>query len=189
MKKITIVGLGALGSHAALGLRNAGQLRLVDFDHVEQKNTLSQFHTKMSLRKNKATALSQMMLGMWGVKCDVVPHKITEDNAKVILAGQDLVLDCTDNIAARTCIKTFCDQAGIPLLHGAMAADGKFAQAAWTEDFEADAESGDGATCENGENLQFHLLVGGALAVSAKLYLDKGLKHSVQATPGQVRRV
>ena len=189
MSKITIIGLGALGSHAAIALRNVGGLKLVDFDRVEQKNTLSQFHTKMGQGRNKAQAIAQAMQGFWGVKVETVPHKVTDDNAEVILGGSDLVLDCTDNIAARTCIKGFCDAKSIPLLHAAMSADGTFAQVVWTEDFEADAETGDGATCEDGENLPFHLLVGSFIAQTAKDFLDKGRKRNFQISPSGVIRV
>ena len=189
MSNITIIGLGALGSHAALALRNVPGLKLVDFDKVEQKNTLSQFHTKMGLRRNKAQALAQAMQGMWGVKVEVAPHKVTADNVKVILGGSSLVLDCTDNIAARSCIKQLCVAEDIPLLHAAMSADGTFAQIVWTEDFVADAETGDGATCEDGENLPFHIVVGSFIAQTAKGFLDKGRKRNFQVSPSGVIRV
>ena len=46
MKTVVIVGVGALGSHVALLGRNWGvQLKLVDFDRIEQKNTQAQFHS------------------------------------------------------------------------------------------------------------------------------------------------
>lgn len=187
MSHIVIVGLGALGSHVAQALRNLkGGLKLIDFDKVEQKNTLAQFHSNMSLRRNKAQALAQAMQGLWGIKVEAIPHKLTDDNAKALLGGAGLVIDCTDNIAARDCMMRFCKAAGIPLLHGAMAADGSFARVIWTEWFVPDAESGAGATCEDGENLPFHLLVGGVAAQAAKTFLAKGRKVNYQVTPGGV---
>jgi|APSaa5957512622_1039677.scaffolds.fasta_scaffold08627_4 molybdopterin-synthase adenylyltransferase len=189
MKKIVIVGLGALGSHAALALRNIGSLRLVDFDKVEQKNTLAQFHTKQSLRRNKAQALAQVLQGMWGVRAEAMPHKLTEPNAATFLAGADIVLDCTDNIAARTAIKAFCDANDIPLLHAAMSADGLFAQITWTESFEADPETGDGATCEDGVNLPFHVLVGGFVAQAVKTFFLQEKRQNFSLTPSGVMRV
>jgi molybdopterin-synthase adenylyltransferase len=182
MKKITIIGLGALGSHAALALRNAGRLKLIDFDKVEQKNTLAQFHTKMGLRRNKAQAFAQAMQGMWGIKVETVPHKVVMDNVGLLLTGSDLVLDCTDNIAARACIKTFCMSAGVPLLHSAMSEDGTFAQVVWTHEFEPEAGGG-GETCEDGENLPFHCLVGSMTAQVAKDFLDKGKTRSLMVLP------
>jgi len=182
MKKITIIGLGALGSHAALALRNAAQLKLVDFDKVEQKNTLAQFHTRMGLRRNKAQALAQSMQGLWGIKVETAPHKITNDNVDIILRDSDIVLDCTDNVEARTCIKAFCMRAGIPLLHSAMSEDGTFAQVVWTEEFEPE-KGGGGETCEDGENLPFHCLVGSMTAQVAKDFLDKGKTRNLMILP------
>ncbi len=52
--KVTIVGVGALGSHAALLLRNEADLKLIDFDKVDAKNTLAQFHARQSIGRNKA---------------------------------------------------------------------------------------------------------------------------------------
>lgn len=187
MSHITVVGLGALGSHVAQALRNLKHgLKLIDFDHVEQKNTLAQFHSNMSLRRNKAQAMQQALQGLWGVKVEAVPHKLTDGNAQALLGGAALVLDCTDNIAARQVMMTFCKAQNIPLLHGAMSADGSFARVIWTDWFKPDAESGDGATCEDGENLPFHMLAGSLLALSAKTFLQKGKKTNYQITPGGV---
>lgn len=187
--QIIIVGLGALGSHAVQALRNVkGVLKLIDFDVVEQKNTLSQFHTNMSLRRNKAQALQQALQGLWGVKVEVVPHKLTSENAKQLLGGAGLVLDCTDNIAARKVMMEFCKAQNIPLLHGAMSADGSFARAIWMDWFKPDEESGNGATCEDGENLPFHVLAGAVIAQAAKAFVTKGTKSNFDITPTGVAR-
>ena len=189
MTTIAIVGLGALGSHVALALRNeTATIKLIDFDIVEQKNTASQFHTRMSLRRNKAQALQQSLNGLWGIKVTTVPHKLEDRNAEALLGGMDLVLDCTDNIAARQCMMTFCRDQSIPLLHGAMSADGTFARAIWTDLFKPDAESGDGATCEDGVNLPFHVLAGSTLAVAAQTFLKNGRKLNFDITPTGVQR-
>lgn len=186
---ITIVGLGALGSHVAQALRNMKQgLKLVDFDVVEQKNILSQFHTNLSLRRNKAQALQQALQGLWGVKVEVVPHKLTSDNARQLLGTAGLVIDCTDNIAARKVMMEFCKANNIPLLHGAMSADGSFARAIWTDWFKPDEESGTGATCEDGENLPFHVLAGAVVAQAAKAFLTRGAKVNFDITPSGVVR-
>ena len=102
MRTVVVVGVGALGSHTVQFLRSAGvKLKVIDFDRVETKNTLSQFHAKNSVGKNKTVALQQVMQFLWGVKLDGVPHKLTVDNATELLRGADLVLDCLDNGEAR----------------------------------------------------------------------------------------
>jgi molybdopterin/thiamine biosynthesis adenylyltransferase len=124
MKAVTIVGVGALGSHAAQFLRNAARLRVVDFDRVEQQNVRSQFHPRSSLGRAKVVALQQTLSFLFGTKIEAIPHKLVEDNAAELLARADLVLDCLDNAAARSVVERFARAHGLPCQHGALAADG-----------------------------------------------------------------
>jgi len=187
---ITIIGAGALGSHVALFLRNVGELEVVDFDRVEQKNILAQFHSKMGLRKNKALALSQSMQGLFGVKVRTVPHRLTKDNWSQILKDADLILDCTDNIAARNLIHEWWDEYAVPVLHGALSADGTFARIVWAEDFTADAEGEDGeATCIDGEHLPFFAMAASLMAGQAQFFLKTGKKMSFQLSPTGIVRL
>jgi molybdopterin/thiamine biosynthesis adenylyltransferase len=188
---ITIVGVGALGSHVALFLRNekAG-LKVIDFDRVETKNTQSQFHSVMSNGKNKAQALQQAFQGLFGVKVAAVPHKLKQDNAREIFGNSKLVIDCTDNIEARKVISASCNVLLIPLLHGALSASGDFARVVWREHFKPDAESGDvQATCVDGEHLPFHGLAASLIAVEAQRFLKTGKKASWQLTPSGIVRL
>ncbi len=187
---VVLVGAGALGSHLALAIRNFEHpLKVVDFDRVEQKNTLAQFHGRMGLRKNKAQALAQSLGGLFGLKVEAVPHKLTDENAALLLGGAALVVDATDNLAAREVLRRACAELALPLLHGALSADGSFARVVWSEWFQPDAESGDGATCEDGENLPFHVLAGSVLALAAQAFLRDGKRSNFQITPAGVVQV
>lgn len=188
---ITIIGIGALGSHVALLLRNLEVgLKVVDFDRVEQKNTKAQFHTKMSLGKNKAQAFSQSLLGLFGTKVAAVPHKLTDDNARALLGVSELVLDCTDNIEARKVIIHTCRLCKVPCLHGALAASGDFARVVWDEHFVPDAESNDGvATCVDGEHLPFFAAAASFMALEAQHFLETKKKRSYQLTPAGLVRL
>lgn len=184
MNKLTIIGVGQIGSHAGVALRNEGALKVIDFDQVEQKNVLSQAHGKMALRRNKAQSFAQMMQGMFGLKVDAIPHKLTGDNVGQLLGGSDLILDCTDNIAARLLIQGYAKANDIPCLHGALAATGDFARIVWTEHFKADAESVEGeATCEDGATLPFGQVTAANLAVIVQRFLKDGTKISCQISP------
>jgi molybdopterin/thiamine biosynthesis adenylyltransferase len=186
---ITIVGVGALGSHAALFLRNEVSMRMVDFDRVEAKNTQAQFHTMMSLGKNKADALQKSLLGLFKVESVSSPYRLTELNSENILKGSKLVVDCTDNIQARKVISDACKAKKLPLLHGALAASGDFARVIWEEHFVPDAESGEGATCEDGEHLPFFAYAAASLAVEVQSFLRTGKKRSWQLTPSGILRL
>ena len=191
MKPVVIIGVGALGSHLVMLARNLGNpLRLVDFDRVEQKNTQGQFHSKMGLGKNKALALQQTLLGLWGLKVEVIPHKLTPDNVSTVLGDAALVIDCTDNAEARRTIKNFVRLADIPCLHGALAADGSFGRVIWDEFFKEDEEGAGGqASCEDGKNLGFHALVAAQMALVAQKFLDDETRSSYQMTHGTLQRI
>lgn len=185
MKKLVIVGVGALGSHLALLLRNVeASLVFVDFDRVEAKNVLSQFHTKMGLGRNKAQALQQSLKGLFGVDATAIPHRLTADNVAALLGEASLVVDCLDNAESRRIVQDFVRARGIACLHGAVAPDGQFGRAIWDEQFVIDAGAAGAATCEDGEHLPFLALVAAELASASQRFLDDGQKRGVQRHPG-----
>lgn len=187
---IVIVGVGAIGSNAALMLRNEQVgLKVVDFDRVELKNTQSQFHTKMGMSKNKALAMQQLLQGLFGVRIEAVPHKLTKDNVEAVLGDATIILDCTDNVEARNLIQGYATDTDTPCLHGAVSTDGDFGQLMWTEHFVADEEFGDGATCENGEHLPFYSRLAGHMAIETSYFLKNGKKRSFQLTPSGLTQV
>lgn len=191
MKTVVIVGVGALGSHLVQFLRNeAVTLKVVDHDRIERKNVMSQFHGKATVGKSKVQGLAQAMNFMFGVKIDTVPHKLTADNAEMLLRA-DLVIDCLDNGEARRVIQQTVRTSGTPCLHGALsAADNAFGRVVWDPDFAIDDEGQEGAaTCENGAALPFITLVSAVMAKAAQEFLATGTMHSYQVHAGGVVRI
>lgn len=186
-KSIVIVGVGALGSHLILLGRNwPARMTAVDFDRVERKNVMAQFHSSMGVGRNKAAALQQAMQGLFGLRIEAVPHKLTADNAAALLSKADLVVDCVDNLEARQTISAAAAELSVPCLHGALAADGAYGRVVWDELFQADA-GGDGeATCENGEHLPFITLVAAQMAAVVQRFLADGRRQSVHLHPGGI---
>jgi molybdopterin-synthase adenylyltransferase len=180
---VTIVGVGALGSHAALLLRNVdATLKIIDDDRVEARNLASQFHAKPNVGQLKVESVKRAMQYLYGRQVVTVPHRLTADNAEAVLGGSTLVIDALDNFASRQIVSSVVRTKGIPCLHGALAADGAFGRVCWEEAFVADREDAVGApTCENGDHLAFIALVSAYLAHAAKHYLTTGKKigHSV----------
>lgn len=191
MKTVTIVGLGALGSHLLLFGRNLGvNFRVIDFDKVESKNVMSQFHTKMGQGKNKAKALQTAMQGLFGIKIQALSSKLMGNNQVQLLSESDLIVDCTDNFKAREIIQEYCQDIALPCLHGCLSADGQMARIVWTEDFRPDQEDVEGgATCEDGEHLPFHAMAGSVMAEVVKAFLRDGTKRSWQLIPGKLMRL
>jgi molybdopterin/thiamine biosynthesis adenylyltransferase len=186
MKTIVVVGVGALGSHAVMLLRNEkATLRVIDFDRVEQKNVASQFHGKPNVGKSKVESLKQLMNFVFATKIETNPHKLVEGNVKELLGNADLVLDCLDNGASRRTVQTFVRAANIPCLHGALAPDGAFGRVIWDRDFVIDDESDTrAATCENGEHLPFITITAAYLARAAQEFLKSGRTIGFQVHPG-----
>lgn len=188
---IVVVGVGALGSQAVLLMRNLkATIKVVDFDRVEAKNTQSQFHGKPGVGKPKVLALRGAMNLLFGVTLQTNTNKLVEGNAKELLGGNDLVIDCLDNAASRRVIQAFVRQNTIPCLHSAVDANGSFGRVCWDERFVIDEEDATGApTCENGEHLPFLSIVAAHLAHSAKEFVSKGTRLGYQISPGGTIRI
>lgn len=189
-KLVTIAGVGALGSHTVQLIRNEEvKIKCIDFDHVERKNVLSQFHGKAAVGKNKAQALKQSINFLFGTKVEAVPHKITKDNVEQLLGESNLVIDCLDNAKSRKLIQDFVRKEHIPCVHGALAADGLFGQVIWDENFTIDLEPGNGTpTCEDGEHLAFIAIVSSYLSQAVHMFLSNTKKMGFQVNPnGAIR--
>lgn len=175
MKLVTIVGAGALGSHAALYLRNEAELKLIDYDRVDERNVETQFHGRPSLGRNKAEALKQTLQFLFGVKVVAVPHRLTEQNVERLLEGAHLVLDCVDDGVTRRTIQQAVRAAGTPCVHGALAAaDERLGRVVWDEAFVPDDGAPDARTCDDASALPFVAGVAAHLAHAAQVFLREG---------------
>jgi molybdopterin/thiamine biosynthesis adenylyltransferase len=180
-KKLVLCGVGAVGSHAALALRNLDvELALVDFDRVESKNLASQAYVKASLGKLKAEALKQQLLTFYGVSAKSFGVRLTESNAETLLAGAWLAVDAFDNAASRRLLSKQARLLGVPVLHAGLAADGSVGIVRWDERFEPDEEGSPGqATCETGEHLPLVLSLAANLALVVQDFHATGERRDV----------
>lgn len=187
---VTVVGVGALGSHLVQFSRNEvlrTNWRIIDFDRVEQKNTMSQFYGKPGVGKNKVAALQQTMDFLFGTKLNVVSHKLVDNNIDVLLQHASLVVDCLDNGASRKLVQDHVRKLNIPCLHGALAPGGEFGRVVWDEQFVIDSEAGvGGATCENGEFLPFIAITAAYMARAVQQFLKDGKKVGYSISPSNV---
>ena len=186
LKKVLIVGAGALGSHLALFLRNEEALFTVaDFDRVEMKNTRSQFHARQGVGKPKASALQmQLVMLFQSIQFRGLPRKVEETNVSWFVESHDFVVDCTDNAKVRLLLQEECRKQGKDIVHGALSANGDFGRVVWGELFVVDSEDVEGQpTCEDGEFLPFIGLVSSMLALSVQDFLKTGSKRSYQISP------
>lgn len=121
--RVLIVGLGGLGSPAALYLAAAGvgELHLADFDSVDLTNLQRQvLHGTASLGRAKVDSAADRLTAL---NPDIRLHLHRAPMDAMSLAATlhevDLVLDCTDNFAIREAINQACVAARKPLVSGA----------------------------------------------------------------------
>jgi len=189
MKKIIVVGVGALGSHVVQFVRSIPQIALtvIDDDRVEQKNVSSQFHPKQAVGRGKVLALQQTMSFLFSRRMVTVPHRLTSDNVETLLKDADLLVDCLDNAEARGLVQRYARRHEVACVHGALAADGSFGRVIWDGQFHIDQEPGEGApTCENGEHLPFIAATAAHLALAIQRHLDDGAEVGFTLHPGGV---
>ncbi len=174
--RVVICGVGALGSTAVQYCRNLeAELRLVDFDRVESKNLAAQWFVKQSLGKNKAEAARLQLANFYGAKAEAMGVRLAATNAAQLLADCQLAVDCFDNADSRLLLSEAARAANVPLVHGALAADGTFGLVRWDERFTADREDEPGqATCEGGGHLPLIGLAGATLARAIQDFVKSG---------------
>jgi molybdopterin-synthase adenylyltransferase len=188
--RILICGVGALGSTAVAFSRSLdAELRLVDFDRVESKNLAAQWFVKQSVGKNKAEALRLQLANFYGTKAEAMPVRLGPNNARQLLDGCDLAVDCFDNADSRLVLSEAARAAGVPLVHAALAADGTFGLVRWDERFTADREDTPGqATCEGGEHLPLIGVVGATVARAIQDFVKNGARHDYLISLSGVQR-
>src|SRR5690554_721591 len=121
--KVLIVGLGGLGSPAALYLAAAGvgELHLADFDVVDSSNLQRQIvhdtpHAgvlKIASARERLQALNPL------VRLQLHGNRLDAGNLPQLVQAVDLVLDCTDNFLIRDQLNQACIDARIPWISGA----------------------------------------------------------------------
>lgn len=117
-----VIGAGALGCPAAAYLVGAGlgRLGLVDSDEVELSNLHRQpLHSTPDIGVNKAESAAAK-LRLLNPEClvETYPVRLEEMNAEAIVAGADVVVDCSDSFQTRYLVNDACCAQGVPLVEG-----------------------------------------------------------------------
>lgn len=118
-----IIGLGGLGSPAALYLAasGVGHLTLCDHDTVDFSNLLRQIihRTAMVGQPKVVSAQATLHEVNPGVECVALPLRANEEQLFKLIAQADVVLDCSDNFDTRYAINRACLAQRKPLVSGA----------------------------------------------------------------------
>ncbi|MFK7733109.1 MAG: ThiF family adenylyltransferase [Pseudomonadales bacterium] len=113
-----VVGCGGLGAPVAqyLAAAGVGCLTLIDGDVVELSNLQRQVtfsEQDIGLPKSEQTQKRLQALNS-DIDISAVSQHLNVDNAEALIASADIVLDCTDNFAARYLINDVCKLKQLP---------------------------------------------------------------------------
>lgn len=122
--RVLVVGAGGLGSPVALYLAAAGigTIGIVDPDTVSLSNLQRQvMHGTPDIGTPKADSARRAMQRINPeVRVETHPVFLDPDNAPDIIGEYGMVVDCTDNMAARLVIDDTCRVLGKPYVYGAV---------------------------------------------------------------------
>ncbi|MGQ8815395.1 molybdopterin-synthase adenylyltransferase MoeB [Serratia sp. NA_13] len=121
--RVLIVGLGGLGCAAApyLAAAGVGHLTLVDFDTVSLSNLQRQIlhrDARIGMEKVNSARIELSAINPH-IHIDAVDGQLDDEQMTAQIAANDLVLDCTDNVATRDLLNRLCHAQRKPLVSGA----------------------------------------------------------------------
>lgn len=120
--RVLVVGLGGIGSPAALYLAAAGvgTIGLADADTVDISNLQRQIiHATADIGRRKTASASERVAAINpDVKIVVHEEWLEESNISSIIRDYDFVIDGTDNFTAKFLINDACVRQNKPFSHG-----------------------------------------------------------------------
>ncbi|MCF3653596.1 MAG: HesA/MoeB/ThiF family protein [Aigarchaeota archaeon] len=122
--RVLVVGVGGLGSAAALYLASAGVglLRIIDDGYVELSNLNRQIlYDTGDIGKRKVDVAAKRLRELNPeIEVEALGEKLTEENVREMLSNADLAVDCLDNFRTRFILNDACVELEKPLIHGAI---------------------------------------------------------------------
>lgn len=122
--RVLLVGLGGLNSPSALYLAAAGvgAIGLLDDDRVERSNLQRQvIHGESGIGRLKVDSAADRIADLNpDVRTEIIKARLDRANADELVQDWDVVVDGTDNTAARYALNDACVRRSKPLVYGAV---------------------------------------------------------------------
>lgn len=122
--RVLVIGLGGLGSPAAMYLAAAGigELVLNDYDRVDLSNLQRQIiHGTDNLGEPKVESARKTLARLNpDITLRTLDRRLEGADLDAAVAAVDVVLDCSDNFATRFAVNAACVKARKPLVSGAV---------------------------------------------------------------------
>ncbi|CAK0775747.1 Molybdopterin-synthase adenylyltransferase [Gammaproteobacteria bacterium] len=121
--KVLVVGVGGLGSAAAMYLASAGvgHLVLSDYDQVDLSNLQRQIvHRNADVGRLKVDSAQDTLLALNpDVKITTIPYVLEDIALEEVVVSCNAVVDASDNFETRFSLNRACYKAGVPMIYGA----------------------------------------------------------------------
>jgi len=118
---VLVAGIGGVGSWCAEALARSGvgALTLIDLDHVSESNINRQLHALTTTLGQAKTAAMAQRIAHINPECrlNTVEEFVAPDNAAALIpAHTDVVVDCTDQMAAKIAMVRLAAQRSLPIV-------------------------------------------------------------------------
>lgn len=122
---VLVIGAGALGSIASMYLAGSGvgKITVADFDNIDISNLQRQLSfTEADLGKSKALTLADKLRAINSeIEVEAVNRFLKRGDLEALIAGCDLVLECSDNPDTKYAVTDAAERLGIPYVLGGVA--------------------------------------------------------------------
>jgi molybdopterin-synthase adenylyltransferase len=187
--RITICGAGALGANLAETLARMGlrKLRVIDRDRVAAHNLSTQPWTQQDVGTAKVRVLANALYRAVGARVEGQHVELGSANAQTLLEHSAVVVDAFDNIPSRVLVRQTVAALGVPCLHLALGADGRYGCGLWNDAYVLPqaAQGDDGCDYPLTRPLALLVVAAGAEVLVRQL-LGQG-QHGFEATLGDLR--
>ncbi len=198
MKKILILGTGALGSNLAANiaadLRNEVDITVLDYDTVEERNVQAgtQFYMRDQIGMKKTEALQYNIYKWFGKQIEILTEML---NDEVWFTNRhteyDLVIDCFDNENSRQLVQDYfsLNTLDFNLLHCGFSDQMTF-EVCWAEHYEVPEDKNNAKdVCEMLGAGSFIKMAAGAAAYAVNTYIFAGQKINMIGNRFSVRKM
>jgi len=187
--RVTLCGVGAVGSNLADALVRQGvaRLRVIDHDRVEEHNVSTQLYGESDVGVWKVEALRNRLFRATGVEVDAVRKELSAANARQLLKDADLVVDAFDNTAGRRLVQDHVRALATPCVHVGLFED--YCEVVWDEAYRVPGDVA-GDVCDYPLARNLVMLATAVASETIVRFVESGRRESWTATLGDfaVRR-
>ncbi len=140
--RLTICGLGAIGSNLAESLARQGfkNFFIIDFDRIEEHNIGTQSYSLDEIGALKTSALSNHLYRISKILPGYYESKLDKANVKRLLVGSEIVIDSFDNSESRKAVTEFCTQTKRECVH--LGLNEAYGEVVWNEEYRVPEDRG-----------------------------------------------